>query len=137
MLKKRLVSKSDKYFGVFLRSASFKSDIIVHIQPKIMRGKGNCFLNSESSAFFLLTFVLTLNNFAYANDGAADVRASGIQFRKEESISVGKEDLYISGDKIEVAYIFKNNSDQDITDVMDQERVSDAMTRNLNRRRRM
>lgn len=40
--------------------------------------------------------------------------ASGIVVRDEKNIEIEKEDLYISRTKIEVSYIFKNNSDKDI-----------------------
>lgn len=41
--------------------------------------------------------------------------ASGLQLKKIENVSVEMEDLYISQKKIEVAYLFKNHSDKDIT----------------------
>lgn len=50
----------------------------------------------------------------FANDSAAGLAASGIQFKEEKNISIESEDLYISPDKVEVSYLFKNHSDKDI-----------------------
>jgi hypothetical protein len=72
---------------------------------------------------FYLTFViashvllmLLIQKSSFANDSAAEVAASGIQFKQEKSISIEKEELFISEKKIEVSYLFKNYSDKDIT----------------------
>ena len=55
---------------------------------------------------------------AYANETAAEIAASGIVFKEEKNISIEKEDLYISQDKIEVAYVFKNHSSKDIITIV-------------------
>jgi len=47
---------------------------------------------------------------SFANDAAAAIAAGGIQFRKEMNVSLEKENLYISRDKVTVSYTFKNNS---------------------------
>jgi hypothetical protein len=41
--------------------------------------------------------------------------ANGIVVRDENNIQIEREDLYISSNKIEVSYIFKNLSQEDIT----------------------
>lgn len=51
----------------------------------------------------------------YANDSAAAIAAGGIQLTRQENISMEKEELFISKDKITVAYEFRNVTDKDIT----------------------
>ena len=51
---------------------------------------------------------------AHANETAAGIAATGLYFREEKNISIEQEDLYISENKIEVTYLFKNHSNQDI-----------------------
>jgi len=50
-----------------------------------------------------------------ANDAAAGIAAGGIQFRKETNVSLEKESLSISRDKVMVSYTFKNNSRSAVT----------------------
>ena len=51
----------------------------------------------------------------FANDSAAGITATGIYFKEEKNISIEKEELFISEEKIEGSYIFKNHSTEDIT----------------------
>ena len=51
----------------------------------------------------------------YGNDGAASTAASGIQLKKEARISMEKERLFISENKITVEYEFLNVTDRDVT----------------------
>jgi len=51
-----------------------------------------------------------------ANDGPfLAVPAGGIQFKKTDVVSMDKEDLFISEDKIRVSYVFRNATDKDFT----------------------
>ncbi len=52
--------------------------------------------------------------FADASEAAA-VPAGGIQFKKGKNISMEREDLFISLDKIEATLVFKNHSHKNIT----------------------
>jgi hypothetical protein len=52
---------------------------------------------------------------ALANDSAASTAAGGIQLRREANISMEKERLTISQDKVKVEYEFLNQTDNDIT----------------------
>ena len=52
---------------------------------------------------------------AFGNDGAASVGAGGIQLKREVRISMEKERLTISRDKITVEYEFLNDTDNEIT----------------------
>ena len=63
----------------------------------------------------LLTVLLFENwDFVWANDSAAEVAAGGIQLRKEARISMEKEQLTISLNKVTVEYEFLNTTDKDI-----------------------
>ncbi len=52
---------------------------------------------------------------ARADDGEAGIAMGSVEFKKSDAISMEKEDLFISMDKVKVAFDFKNNSDQDYT----------------------
>ncbi|HDQ03797.1 MAG TPA: DUF4424 domain-containing protein [Deltaproteobacteria bacterium] len=58
--------------------------------------------------------ILCFSPISFANDSAAGIAATGIYLKEEKNISIEKEDLYISENKIEVSYIFKNHSNNDI-----------------------
>jgi hypothetical protein len=66
----------------------------------------------------LIVLFLSLVNFASlssANDYAVEgFPASGIVARDEANIQIKREDLYISSSKIEVTYLFRNHSNNDI-----------------------
>ncbi|MBI4825928.1 MAG: DUF4424 family protein [Nitrospirae bacterium] len=75
---------------------------------------------NHSGLSLVITLLLLLNifhptNSSFANDTVAEITPNGLQFKTEENISIEREDLYISLNKIEVSYIFKNHSDKDIT----------------------
>jgi len=50
-----------------------------------------------------------------ADDGAASIAAGGIVMKRESRITMAKEVLRISVDKVTVDYDFRNDTDQDIT----------------------
>jgi len=49
-----------------------------------------------------------------ANDSTAALGAGGLIFTKTDAIAMEQEDLFISEDKIRVAYVFRNTTKQDI-----------------------
>jgi len=55
---------------------------------------------------------------AQANDSTGFVETGGIQYLKNQHIEMQREDLYISQQQIRVSYTFKNNSAQDITEIV-------------------
>lgn len=55
---------------------------------------------------------------AQANDSTGFVGTGSIQYLKNPHIEMQREDLYISQRQIRVAYSFKNNSAQDITETV-------------------
>lgn len=55
---------------------------------------------------------------AQANDSTGYVGTGGVQYLKNNNISMHSEDLYISKDKIRVNYEFKNLSNKDITETV-------------------
>ncbi len=52
---------------------------------------------------------------AAANDGFGGISATGLQFSKTEDVRMKSEDLFLSKDKIRVAYEFENVSGADVT----------------------
>lgn len=52
---------------------------------------------------------------AFANDGFGGLSATGLQFDKTGAVQMASEDLYISVDKIKVAYVFRNGGAEDVT----------------------
>ncbi len=66
--------------------------------------------------FYLTMFILIISRQAVANEMPLEgFPANGIVVRDERNIQIEREDLYISSKKIEVFYIFRNDSDKDIT----------------------
>lgn len=55
---------------------------------------------------------------ATANDSTGYVATGGVTYLKNKHITMQSEDLYISKDRIEVAYDFKNLSDKSITETV-------------------
>jgi hypothetical protein len=85
-------------------------------------GKLICFLKKTDCLFMVLAgclilFFLSVSPVcnSYANDSAAAIAAGGIQLTRQENISMEKEVLFISKDKVTVDYEFKNLTDKDIT----------------------
>src|SRR3989440_11113341 len=67
-------------------------------------------------AFFALMLVSSWAMLpAFSNDGAASVAVGGIQLKREARISMEKERLTISREKVTVEYEFLNPTDEDIT----------------------
>ncbi|MDO4878452.1 MAG: DUF4424 family protein [Neisseria sp.] len=66
----------------------------------------------------ILPFVLSAAAAAQANDSTGFVETGGITYLKNPHIEMLREDLYISQQQIRVAYLFKNNSAQDITETV-------------------
>ena len=52
---------------------------------------------------------------ALANDTTAERAAGGLVFKQTADIDMVSEDLYVSVDRIRVAYVFRNRRPQDIT----------------------
>lgn len=52
---------------------------------------------------------------ALANDGFGGLTATGLTFGQTDKVSMESEDLSISLDRIEVDYVFRNLTDQDVT----------------------
>ena len=50
-----------------------------------------------------------------ANDGFGGIGANGLEFAQNEKVAMKSEDLFISLEKIKVAYVFANTSGEDVT----------------------
>jgi len=75
----------------------------------------------SSNVILFFCFILIFfycKTLSYSNETAAEIAASGIIFKEEKNISIEKEDLYISQDRVEVSYVFKNHSSEDIKTII-------------------
>ncbi len=50
-----------------------------------------------------------------ANDGFGGIGATGLEFSRTDQVAMRSEDLFISLEKIRVAYVFENTSSDDVT----------------------
>lgn len=64
--------------------------------------------------FFFITLTFAAF-FAFANDTAGTTAAGGINFVKTPGVSMEREELTISPNNVKVSYLFKNNTEKDIT----------------------
>jgi hypothetical protein len=53
-----------------------------------------------------------------ANDSMATLGAGGLIFTRSEEITMAKEDLYISPDKVEVKYLYRNTTDKPVKTIV-------------------
>ena len=64
---------------------------------------------------FLLALLTLTAAPALANDGFGGLSATGLTFSQTDAVAMETEDLFISPTRIEVAYTFRNLTDQDVT----------------------
>ena len=62
--------------------------------------------------------LLALSYASLANDSTGWVSTGGIQYFKNPNIRMASEDLYISEEKIRVAYEFINDADHDLSETV-------------------
>lgn len=67
-------------------------------------------IHSRTAALFLATALLCAP--ARANDSASELDAGGLVLRQEPGIALASEDLSISRERIDVAYVFRNQVDE-------------------------
>ncbi|EKF59312.1 hypothetical protein QWE_13708 [Agrobacterium albertimagni AOL15] len=53
-----------------------------------------------------------------ANDSMATLEAGGLVFTRSEEITMAREDLYISPEKVEVKYLYRNTSDKPVSTIV-------------------
>lgn len=63
----------------------------------------------------VFSMAITLARPALSNDGFGGLSATGLTFGQTEAVAMLEEDLYISPTKVKVAYVFENQTDQDVT----------------------
>lgn len=67
------------------------------------------------TAFLLCAAMFVAASYTRANDGFGGIGSSGLEFSQTDKVAMKSEDLFISLDKIKVAYVFANTSDEDVT----------------------
>jgi hypothetical protein len=65
-------------------------------------------------AWAVLAAAALLAPAAAANDTIAETAAGGLVFKRSEAIDMVSEDLFVSADRVEVRYVFRNRSGRDI-----------------------
>jgi hypothetical protein len=70
--------------------------------------------HAMKNAVLFLIIIISFSCPAYANDGYAGHTAEGLVFSKTDGISMEKETLSITEERIDVGYAFKNLTDKDI-----------------------
>lgn len=68
--------------------------------------------------FALMIVILGFSSLANANDSAAVRLAGHLEFKKTQDIAMLTEDLLISADKVHVTYRFRNETKQDIEELI-------------------
>ena len=79
-------------------------------------------------SYFLKSTALAvvLAGAAIANDGFGGLTANGLEFR-DSPVQMLSEDLYISLDKIKVAYVFRHDGDEDLEGEMSGSRPAQGL----------
>ncbi|WP_417675091.1 DUF4424 family protein [Roseibium sp.] len=67
-----------------------------------------------TTLLFVLTASLVATN-ALANDSSAHLASGGLEFVRQKDVVMQSEELYLSPDRIDVRYVFRNTSTEDIT----------------------
>lgn len=69
--------------------------------------------------FILFLLLLTAAPVAgLANDSIAEVKTGGLELTRTDAIAMEQEDLFVSLERIEVSYVFRNRTDHDIDSVV-------------------
>ncbi len=72
----------------------------------------------ETMRFIMVSFFTLLATPIFANDSIAEMGAGGLIYVNSASVEMVSEDLFISQDEIRVDYVFKNNSNKDVTSIV-------------------
>lgn len=68
--------------------------------------------------FLVTALVLWTASQARANDSIAELGTNGLILSRSDIISMESEDLFISADRVEVDYVFRNSSDKDVETIV-------------------
>ncbi|MFN3507188.1 MAG: DUF4424 domain-containing protein [Allorhizobium sp.] len=73
---------------------------------------------STTKLFFAFAFQALAATAVLANDSMATLEAGGLVFTRSEEITMAREDLYISPEKVEVKYLYRNTSDKPVSTIV-------------------
>lgn len=68
--------------------------------------------------FLVIVLILCAAPQARANDSTAELGTNGLILSRSDVISMESEDMFISADRIEVDYVFRNDSDRDVETIV-------------------
>jgi hypothetical protein len=67
---------------------------------------------------FVVLGLLLLASPAVANDSIAELKTGGLVLGRTDAITMAREDLFVSLDKVQVSYTFRNHTNQDIDTIV-------------------
>ncbi|WP_348644435.1 DUF4424 domain-containing protein [Rhizobium sp. AQ_MP] len=73
---------------------------------------------STTRLLFACAFQALAATSVLANDSMATLGAGGLIFTRSEEITMAKEDLYISPEKVEVKYLYRNTTDKPVKTIV-------------------
>ncbi len=73
---------------------------------------------STTKLLFACAFQALAATSVLANDSMATLGAGGLIFTRSEEITMAKEDLYISPEKVEVKYLYRNTTDKPVKTIV-------------------
>jgi len=74
--------------------------------------------NPKVAVLLLLALLPLPSAEVLANDSVAEIGTGGLLLARSDVISLDKEELFVSLDKIDVAYVFRNHGQQDVETVV-------------------
>lgn len=74
--------------------------------------------STTAKLIFACAFQALAATYTLANDSMATLEAGGLVFTRSEEITMAKEDLYISPEKVEVKYLYRNTSDKPVNTIV-------------------
>jgi hypothetical protein len=74
--------------------------------------------STTAKLIFACAFQALAATSTLANDSMATLEAGGLVFTRSEEITMAKEDLYISPEKVEVKYLYRNTSDKPVNTIV-------------------
>ncbi len=95
-----------------------KNSIYQLLYNKISMLTISFYKGTNMKQILIFSTILCLPLISYANDGTGSVSTGGVEYIKNEKIVMQKENLFISQDKIKVAYEYRNLTDKDITETV-------------------
>lgn len=66
----------------------------------------------------MIVWLLSIASPAAANDTMAELRTGGLEYVTSSHVTMAEEELFLSMDEVRVDYVFRNESDKDVTSII-------------------